>query len=134
MRSLLCGGLLCLSLVFVERSSAADAVAAVTELIGRDDADFRAIGLDRIRHAAKGEEATREFADLLANLQPDRQVELLRALADRGDKAAIPAMPSSLAISRKVCSSRPSGGTIRISRCRRRRSCRVRKSSCSRSG
>lgn len=96
MRFLLCSAALCLAPVFCELATAADTVAAVIELVGRDDADFRAIGLDRIRHAAKGEAATRQFADLLAKQPPERQVELLRALADRGDKAAIPAVTSLL--------------------------------------
>ena len=97
MRFRLCCAALCLALVSFERATAADTVAAVIDLVGRDDADFRAIGLDRIRHAAKGEAATRQFANVLANQPAERQVELLRALADRGDKAAIPAIASTLA-------------------------------------
>lgn len=96
MRIVLCCTALCLALVAVERAAAADAVAAVIDLVGRDDADFRAIGLDRIRHAAKGEAATRQFADLLAGQPPARQIDLLRALADRGDRAAIPAITAAL--------------------------------------
>lgn len=97
MRFRLCSAALCLALVSFERATAADTVAAVIDLVGRDDADFRAIGLDRIRHAAKGEAATRQFANLLANQPAERQAELLRALADRGDKAAIPPIASTLA-------------------------------------
>lgn len=97
MRFRLCSAALCLALVSFERATAADTVAAVIDLVGRDDADFRAIGLDRIRHAAKGEAATRQFANLLANQPAERQVEFLRALADRGDKAAIPPIASTLA-------------------------------------
>ena len=33
-------------------SGAEDVVEMTVELVSRDDADFRAIGLDRIRHAA----------------------------------------------------------------------------------
>ena len=76
--------------------AADDAVAMVVDLVSRDDADFRAIGFDRISHAAKGEAATRAFADLLAKQKPERQVELLRALAERGDKAALPAITALL--------------------------------------
>ena len=97
MRFRLCCAALCLALVSFERATAADTVAAVIDLVGRDDADFRAIGLDRIRHAAKGEAATRQFANLLANQPAERQAELLRALADRGAKAAIPPIASTLA-------------------------------------
>lgn len=97
MRFLLFCAAICLGLVCVERAAATDTVTAVIDLVGRDDADFRMIGLDRIRHAAKGAAATRQFADLLAKQPPERQVELLRALADRGDKAAIPAITATLA-------------------------------------
>lgn len=97
MRFLLCFTALCLALAPLERAAAADAVATIIDLVGRDDADFRAIGLDRIRHAAKGEAATRQFAALLTKQPPERQVELLRALADRGDKAVIPAVTALLA-------------------------------------
>jgi len=72
--------------------AADDAVAMVVDLIGRDDAAFRAIGLERIRTAAKGEAATRTFAGLLATQAPERQIALVRALADRGDSAALPAL------------------------------------------
>jgi HEAT repeat protein len=97
MRFLFCCTALCLAFVPAERAAAADAVATIIELVGRDDADFRAIGLDQIRHAAKGEAATRQFAALLAKQPADRQIELLRALSDRGDKAAIPAITAALA-------------------------------------
>jgi HEAT repeat protein len=76
--------------------AADDPVAMVIDLITKDDAEFRAIGLDRVRHAAKGEAATSQVAALLSKLPPARQVELTRALADRGDKAAIPAITALL--------------------------------------
>lgn len=69
--------------------SAPDSIAA---LLDADDPEFRAIGLDGVRHAAQGEAATLRFAGLLADLAPARQVELLRALADRGDGRAAPAV------------------------------------------
>jgi HEAT repeat protein len=96
MRFVLCCLALFHVLLCVERAPAADPVAAVIDLLSRDDPDFRAIGLERIRYAAQGEAATRQFADMLAKQPPGRQVELLRALADRGDKAAIPAVISLL--------------------------------------
>jgi len=96
MRFLVCCATLCLAFVTAERTAAADAVATIIDLVGRDDAEFRAIGLDRIRHAAKGTEATQRFAALVAGQPAERQVELLRALADRGDQAAIPAVTSLL--------------------------------------
>jgi len=42
--------------------SAAEPVATVIELLGRDDAEFRAIGLDRVRHGLKGQAATTAIA------------------------------------------------------------------------
>lgn len=72
--------------------SAAEPVATVIELLGRDDAEFRAIGLDRVRHGLKGQAATTAIAALVAKAAPPRQIELVRALADRGDTAAVPAV------------------------------------------
>lgn len=69
--------------------SAVDMIAA---LVANDDAEFRAVGLDRIRHGATGEATTLRFAGMLSQLAPPRQLELVRALADRGDKVAVPAI------------------------------------------
>ena len=69
-----------------------EAVQMTIDLIARDDAAFRAVGLDRVRHGLAGTEATRQFADLVPKLAPARQVELAAALADRGDSAALPAI------------------------------------------
>ena len=69
-----------------------DAVQMTIEFLGKDDQAFRAIGLDRIRYGLKGEAATVQFAGLLSKLAPARQAELTAALADRGDRAALPAM------------------------------------------
>jgi HEAT repeat protein len=62
----------------------------VAGLLGDKDRQVRAVGLQYVRAAAKGEAATRRFAAMLPNLPPDVQVELLGALADRGDRAARP--------------------------------------------
>ena len=69
-----------------------DPVAMVMELVARDDADFRAIGLDRVRHGVKGDAATRAIAAALDTLPAPRQAELVQALAERGDAAAVPAL------------------------------------------
>ena len=63
-------------------------VAMVIELLGNDDKDVRALGLEQVRSYAKGEGATQRFAAELPTLSADTQVGLLRALADRGDPAA----------------------------------------------
>lgn len=77
-------------------SAADDPVAMTIEFFCRDDADFRAIGLDRVRHGTKGEAATYRFAAEIAKQSPERQIELVRALSDRGDAAAIPAITALL--------------------------------------
>lgn len=69
-----------------------EAVQMTVDLIARDDAAFRAVGLDRVRYGLKGTEATQQFAGLVSKLAPARQIELAAALADRGDAAALPAM------------------------------------------
>jgi len=100
MRIFLVCALLVLAFAPHDRAIAQDAVGMILELVGREDADFRSLGLEGIRHGAKGEDATRRFAALLADRTPERQVELLRALADRGDPAAIPAVTALLNASR----------------------------------
>ena len=72
--------------------AATDPVAMAIELLASDDTEVRAIGLDAIRYAARGAAATATFAKLLEQEPPVRQVELIRALADRGDAAALPAL------------------------------------------
>jgi HEAT repeat protein len=69
----------------------------VAGLLGDKDRQVRAVGLQYVRAAAKGETATRRFAAMLPNLPPDVQVELLGALADRGDRAARPQVLALLA-------------------------------------
>ena len=71
---------------------AADPVATVVSLLGSDDAELRSIGLDRVRTALRGQQATTAVAELVAKAAAPRQIELVRALADRGDQAALPAM------------------------------------------
>lgn len=65
-----------------------DAIGAIVELIGDKDKDLRALGLQQVREGVKGPEATKKFAALLPKLSPEIQVELLNALAARGDRTA----------------------------------------------
>ena len=69
-------------------ASAREAAAAVLDMLGGDDADLRALALDRVRHGLRGTWFTRELAALLPRQTPAEQPSLLRALADRGDGAA----------------------------------------------
>ena len=87
--------------VAAEAAAPQDAVQMTVDLLTRDDANFRAIGLDRVRHGLKGEAATRYFAGLISKLAPARQLELTAALADRGDRAALPAVLALLTASRE---------------------------------
>ncbi|HEV3025366.1 MAG TPA: HEAT repeat domain-containing protein [Pirellulales bacterium] len=65
-------------------------VKLVIGLVEDKDKDVRALGLEQVRTAAKGPGATRQFAALLPKLSTEAQAALLRALADRGDAAALP--------------------------------------------
>ena len=78
-----------------------DAVQMTIDFLAKDDQAFRAIGLDRVRYGLKGEAATKQFAGLLSKLAPARQVELTAALADRGDRAAVPAVLALLMASKE---------------------------------
>jgi HEAT repeat protein len=72
------------------------AVDMVVALLGDADPVRRAIGLEAVRHGVRGAAATRRFAELLAPLDAPRQAELLSALAERGDTAAVPAVATLL--------------------------------------
>jgi len=78
-----------------------DAVRMAVDLLARDDQAFRSIGLDRVRYGLKGEAATMQFAGLLTKLAPARQLEVTAALADRGDRAALPSVLALLAATKE---------------------------------
>jgi HEAT repeat protein len=71
----------------------------IVTLVADKDPDFRAAGLDHVRDGAKGEAATKLFAEQLPKLPPENQVSLLNALSDRGDISARPALLSILSSS-----------------------------------
>ncbi len=73
-------------------SGSDDLVGTIATLLADKDKDVRALGLQQVRDAAKGAKATQQFAALLPKLSPEAQIGLLDALADRGDKAARPAV------------------------------------------
>ena len=73
-----------------------EAVQMVLEFLRDSDRDIRGLALEQIRGEWKGEAFTRRFAEELPRLAPEGQVGLLGALADRGDKAARPAVLSLL--------------------------------------
>jgi HEAT repeat protein len=89
-------GLCVLGLLLVPSTAtlpAADAqpdefVQQIVKLIGDNDREFRAAGLEQVRTAARGPTYTQLFAAQLPKLHADGQIALLDALADRGDGTA----------------------------------------------
>ena len=75
-------------------------VQLIAELLRDQEKDMRALALEQIRSDAPGEANTRQFAAQLPQLPAPAQVELLRALAERGDEAARPAVIDVLDASR----------------------------------
>lgn len=75
-------------------------IEQIVKLISNQDREFRAAALEQVRTAARGEANTRKFAAQLPKLEPTAQAELIRALADRGDAAARPALLKLLAASK----------------------------------
>ena len=73
---------------FAAESGSNQLVSQIVRLIGDNDREFRAAGLEKIRTAAPGVSNTQLFAAQLTKLGPDGQVALFDALADRGDTAA----------------------------------------------
>lgn len=72
-------------------------IELVTGLLKEQDKDLRALAFDQIRKEAKGETATRKFAELLPQFPAETQIGLLSALAERDDSAAAPAVRNLLA-------------------------------------
>ncbi|MCC7086311.1 MAG: HEAT repeat domain-containing protein [Pirellulales bacterium] len=66
-----------------------EATKLVVELLLEKDEDLRALALEQVRTAIPGADATRQVAAQLPKLKQEGQVALLRALADRGDSAAL---------------------------------------------
>jgi HEAT repeat protein len=93
----LLAALACGALARAAEEAADASFQLVAGLLADKDRQVRAVGLQYVRAAAKGEAATRRFAAMLPNLPPDVQVELLGALADRGDRAARPQVLAMLA-------------------------------------
>jgi HEAT repeat protein len=72
-------------------ANAAELFDAAVALAKGSDADLRAVGLERLRYGLKGEQFTKRLVgEVLPAAAPELQVALLSALADRGDKSALP--------------------------------------------
>ncbi|GAB4128940.1 MAG: hypothetical protein Kow0040_04310 [Thermogutta sp.] len=95
----------CLTLAVLPRACMAEeaggaeseAVQMVLEFLRDSDREIRGLALEQVRSELKGEAFTRRFAEELPRLAPEAQIGLLGALANRGDKAARPAILSLLA-------------------------------------
>lgn len=77
-------------------------VGLVLDLLKEQDKEVRSLAFEQIRTEMKGEEATKQFAGMLTELQDDARIGLLSALADRGDVAAKPAILETLKASEKT--------------------------------
>lgn len=77
-------------------------VPMVLAMLGDADPEVRAIALERVRYGVKGEAATSQFAGMIAKLPPSHQAALVRAIAERGDRAAIPAITALLLSSKEA--------------------------------
>jgi HEAT repeat protein len=64
-------------------------VQMVAALLADPDKEMRAIGWEQVRTELKGESVTHKFAAMLPDLSPEAQAGLIRALAERGDPAAL---------------------------------------------
>ncbi|MEZ6120743.1 MAG: hypothetical protein R3C28_29780 [Pirellulaceae bacterium] len=73
-----------------------DLIAMVIDFMSDTDKDIRSLAFEQIRTKAKGEAATKRFAEQLDKLPVDGQIGLLSALADRADSAAKPAVDALL--------------------------------------
>ncbi len=71
-------------------------VAMVIDLLAKEDRDLQALAIQEIRERVKGSAATRAFSAQVATRPPATQADLVEALADRGDAAALPVMRSML--------------------------------------
>ena len=64
----------------------------VVDLLGDEDPDMRALGLQQVREELPGEEATKKLVDVLGKISPTVQPSLIEALGERRDAAARPAI------------------------------------------
>jgi len=68
-----------------------DALAIILDVLRSNDQEMQAVAIAMVKEIP-GTEMTKALAKELPNLSPASQVQLLSALADRGDSAALPAV------------------------------------------
>jgi HEAT repeat protein len=79
------------------QDNSAELIEVIVGLLADEDADMRSLAYEQVRSEAIGSAATTAFASKLADLNPEAQVGLLRALTMRGDQAARPEILALLA-------------------------------------
>lgn len=67
-------------------------IELVTGLLKEADADVRGLAYEQVRTSLPGTEATKQLGELLSTLSGEQQIGLIRALGERGDEAAKPAI------------------------------------------
>ena len=85
-----------------QQQASPELVDMVIGFLTDSDTDIRAIAFDHIRTEAAGAAATRRFAAELPGLSAEVQIGLLRALGNRGDDVAKPAVTALLSASSDV--------------------------------
>jgi len=89
------GGLLgCGAVCLASNETTSEAVKAVLDLLKSNDPDMQTVAITMVRQL-QGKEVTEALARELPNLPAAGQLQLLSALADRGDRTALPAVISS---------------------------------------
>jgi len=87
---LFCSGSICLA----SNETTNEAVKAALDLLKSSDPDMQTVAITMVRQL-QGKEVTEALAKELSNLPAAGQVQLLSALADRGDRAALSAVITS---------------------------------------
>ena len=85
---ILSGGSAC----FAQEEEDEDVLQMVVDFLLDEDKMVRSMAFEQVRTELKGQKVTERLAAMLADLPTDAKVGLLSALADRGDRAARPAV------------------------------------------
>ena len=76
---------------FAESEASDDAIALVIDILKSGEQGMQAVAMAMVRETP-GTEVTKALVKELPNLSPAAQIQLLSALADRGDRTALPAV------------------------------------------
>jgi hypothetical protein len=84
-------GLYCCTICFGASEQPDEAVGIVLEILRSGDQEMQAVAIAMVKDMP-GAEVTKALVKELPNLSATSQVQLLSALSDRGDSAAMPAV------------------------------------------